>query len=142
MTSKETVISNLQKELSVSLKLETGKRIIYSGIDINRKKIIVCTPESKVHNKGHGWVDFTAIQKTLIEKADFSIMALRMGDDKTYYINFKLLAPYLTSETMVNNKREGDHWKLYIWPDHIQIRGNVNHMPIRQANLSYLSLAI
>lgn len=139
MTSKETVISNLQKHLSVSLKQSTGKQIIYSGVDVNGKKVTVCTPESKLHIKGHGWIDITIIQKSLLEKSDFSILALRMGDDKTYYVDFKKLVPYLTHEAMVNNKKEGDHWKLYVWPDHLEVRGNSKHLDIAPNNLNDLN---
>jgi len=104
------------------------------------KKVIVCTPESKLHKNSHGWIDFTEIQKSLLEKSDFSILALRVGDNKTIYIDFKMLAPYLNSEAMVNNKREGDHWKLYVWPDHIQVSGNFNDMAINQTSMVDLNL--
>ena len=116
-----------------------GKQIIYQGKSLTGKDIIVCSPQTKLHDKGYGWVDFTVVQYTLMN--DFiSIIAIRMEGDRVYYFNFDDLKPFLTKEAMVFNVREGDHWKLYIWPDYIQVLGNKAHFKSKYNSVEQLNL--
>src|SRR5688572_12610686 len=137
---KEEVVLELEKHLSVILTKIPTKQIIYSGKDAVGKTIIVCTPKSKLHSQGYGWVDLTLIQKTLLQEGDHSILALRIEGGKTYYLNFMALEPYLNADAMINNNREGDHWKLRIWPSYIEVLGNPNHVLIKPNDISSMDL--
>ena len=133
--SKEFVISELEDYYKVSLTKLPKYRIFYSGLLNNNEEILICTPESKLHIKEHGWIDITNKQVLLLKKAKHSILAFRLEGNKVYYINFSDLVKYLTPKSMFNNSREGDHWKLYIWPKHIEIRGNGNLHLVQPNNL-------
>ena len=129
--SKEKVISGLEDKFKVELRSVRGKRIFYNGILDSGKEILICTPESKLQSKGYGWVDITAKQYEILDRVLIGILAIRLEGNKVYYLNFEDLKKYLTAETMVNNAREGDHWKLYILSDHIKVLGNKNHLYIK-----------
>ena len=124
--SKEKVISDLENQFKVKLHSVKGKRIFYAGILENGKDILICTPESKLHSKGYGWVDITTKQNEMLGQAFEGIVAIRLEQNKLYNLNFKDLKKYLTVDSMVNNSREGDHWKLHILPNHIKVLGNKN----------------
>lgn len=74
--------------------------------------------------KETGWVDLTTTQVDVLDNAPISILAVRMPNEAVVYFNFKQVKPQLTKQAMKNNKREGDHWKLHIWPDRITVLGN------------------
>lgn len=128
--SKEKVISDLQGQFKVKLHPVKGKQIFYTGIFNDGKEILICTPKSKLYPKGHGWVDITTKQYELLDRAFEGILAIRQEHNKLYSVKFKDLKNYLTIASMLNNTREGDHWKLYIFPDHIEVLGNKNILPI------------
>ena len=73
----------------------------------DNEEILICTPHSKLHINGHGWIDITSKQILLLKKAKHSILAFRLEGNKVYYVNFFDLEKYLTQETMLNNKKEG-----------------------------------
>jgi hypothetical protein len=74
----------------------------------------------------------------MLKEADCAILAFRLEGDKVYYLNFSHLKLYLTEKAMINNDREGNHWKLYIWSDYIQVIQNTRHFQIRPDNLEVL----
>lgn len=121
--SKEEVIARLKSLFGADLHPVPRKQLFYSGKLANGKEILVCTPGSKLHPGGNGWTDLTTIQVSMLEQADYSILAFRV-EGNVYYISFPVLRNYLTEEALTNNKNEGDHWKLHIWPDHIKVLGN------------------
>ena len=59
-------------------------------------------------------MDITSKQILLLKKEKHSILAFRLDGNKVYYVNYYDLAKSLTQESMLNNSREGNHWKLYI----------------------------
>jgi hypothetical protein len=67
-----------------------------------------------------------------------AIIAFRLPDRKTYYYDFHELVEHLPEEAMINNSHEGDHWKLYIWPKHIEIRKYDTMLSIRPNALQEL----
>ena len=135
---KEKVISELQEHIGVRLYQLPRKQIFYYGKLANGIEILVCTPQSKLHINGHGWIDLTIIQVSMLDEAGYSILAFRLEGDKVYYLNFCDLKPYLTEEALFNNEREGDHWKLYIWPKYIQILRNGRRLQIKPNNFEEL----
>ena len=120
----DQVIAKLQIHLGIKLHRVSNKKIFYKGVGKDGNELLVCTPKSKLYPDGRGWVDITAIQKAMFEEAHTAILAFRVEGGKVYYLNFREMKPYLTDQSIINNKREGDHWKLYIWPDHIKVLGN------------------
>ncbi|MEY2692730.1 MAG: hypothetical protein RIT03_1120 [Bacteroidota bacterium] len=137
--SKEFVISELQDYIKISLIKLPKYHVFYNGI-YNKEDLLICTPESKLHINGHGWIDITYKQIDLLKKAKNSIIALRLEGNKVYYINSDELLSYFTPTSMHNNSREGNHWKLYIWPKHIEIRGNAKKLLVEPNKIKTLSI--
>lgn len=88
------------------------------------KKIVLCTPASKIHVNGHGWFDLNLSQVELLDNAAVSILVVRLDGEKIYYVDFKELRKLMTTKCMTRSKTSGEHWKLYIWKDYIEVRGN------------------
>jgi hypothetical protein len=137
--SKEKAISGLETFFDVKLHASQGKRIIFNGKLTNGKQILVCTAQSKLYPKGYAWVDITTLQFEILNNAYFGIFAFRTEPAKVYYVRFEELKKYLTDKAMVNNEREGDHWKLHIFPDHIKVLNNKNQLLIEPNNLDALN---
>lgn len=135
---KETIIKQLEDYFQVQLRPIKSKQIMYEGILSNKLKIVVCTPSSKLYPRGNGWVDINMKQLDLFEKADYKIMVMRLEGGNVYYMHLGDLIYYCTPESMVYNKIEGDHWKLYLWPDDIQVLGNKELFKIQPNNLNNL----
>jgi len=129
------VIDQIKKKVEsmfgVNLKKLPRKKIIYEGVAKDNKSLVLISPSSKLHSIGCGWIDITKIQKDLASEYSLAIIAFRLPDQKTYYFDFDKLSEHLSEETMMNNSHEGDHWKLYIWPKHIEIRKCDTKLPIR-----------
>jgi len=136
--TKEKIISELERHLRLDLFQVMGKQIFYSGRDGYGKEVLVCTPYSRLHAQGNGWIDLTTIQFAMLDKVHDSILAFRVEPNKVYYFHFRDLKPYMTKETMVYNKHEGDHWKIYVWPNYIQVLGNESIFRMRPNNLDDL----
>ncbi|MBC7872744.1 MAG: hypothetical protein H7Y01_02040 [Ferruginibacter sp.] len=134
--SKETVVSAIEIYLKINLLPVSGKKVFYSGNQNKNKEIIVCTPQSKLHATGFGWIDITTKQAAMLENTDTGILAFRLEGNKVYYIHFKNLKKYLIEDALINNNREGDHWKLRIWPDNIQVIGNSARLQIHPNNIT------
>lgn len=84
-----------------------------------------CTlPSSKIHINGNGWFDLTTIQVELLDDADTAILAIRLEGNRVYIINFKKLRKLMTTDITLNNYAVGEHWKLFVWVQHIQVQGN------------------
>jgi hypothetical protein len=94
------------------------------------RRIVVSSPQSITHKGGQGWIDLTRIQINLMEEYDAALLAFRLPRQQTYFINFQQLRPLLTEKCIFDSKREGVHWKLYVWPGRIEIRQNDTLLPI------------
>lgn len=127
----QNVLEILEKHFQTKLEKVSAKRVFYSGKLDNQKTIILCSPQSKIHTEGYAWIDITQIQTDLLKEHNYGIFAFRLENGKVYYVLFSDLVKYLTPEALINNKREGDHWKLRIWQDHIQVLGNPNTLQKR-----------
>ncbi|MEK4510143.1 hypothetical protein [Paenibacillus sp. FSL K6-2524] len=123
MPNKEFVINELSKKFNCTLSTIQGKKIMYHGNSCG-KKIVVCTPYSKVHVIGKGWFDLTTKQVELLDDSEIAVLAVRLGVNKIYYIDFKELRKLMPLEIILKNPNEGEHWKLFVWEDHIQVQGN------------------
>lgn len=90
----------------------------------NGKRIVVCTPSSKIHVKGSAWFDLKLAQVQILDDADISILAVRLEGGKVYYVDFKELHKRLTPELIVFTPAIGQHWKFFVWEDSIEIQGS------------------
>jgi hypothetical protein len=119
---KRIVVKNVSEKFNSTLSNIIRKKIMYHG-ESNGKKIVLCTPESRLHPHGHGWFDLTIKQVDLLDGADMSILAVRLEGNKIYYVDFKQLRQLFTLD-MTLNYSEDEKWRFYIWEDYIKVRGN------------------
>ncbi|WP_040205935.1 hypothetical protein [Neobacillus jeddahensis] len=120
---KYYVINKLSEKYECNFSPIKRKQIMYGGIN-RGDRIVVCTPSSKIHARGHGWFDLTTVQVKLLDDADVAILAIRLMGKKVYFVNFKDLRKLMTIKNMHTNTNEGEHWKFYVWDDYIEVRGN------------------
>lgn len=115
----------MSEALNTNFKSVLSKRVFYDSIDREGNSILLCTPQSKYHESiSAWWIDITQIQYELLEKYDKAVVVFRLQGSKLCTINWDDLKPYLIDNCMKYNEREKEHWKLYIYKDHIQIVGN------------------
>lgn len=122
---KKIVVDKLAQKYSCSLSTISRKQIMFQGVS-GGKRIVVCTPSSKIHPNGKGWFDLTIIQVDLLDKADIAVLAVRLEGNSIYYVDFKELRKMMTPDLMVVNPNEGEHWKFHIWGNNIQVLGSRN----------------
>jgi len=118
----ESIVKTFETEYGLYLSQLPRKKIIFEGNAENGKLVIAVMPSSKIYPRGNGWVDLTKVQIELVKKYQIAIAAFRIADGLTYYVNFHDLLPLLTDQNMMENSREGEHWKLDIWSNKIVIR--------------------
>ncbi|RUS44571.1 hypothetical protein [Cohnella sp. AR92] len=119
---KKIVVNKLTQKYGCSLSTIKGKQIMFQGVS-GGKRIVVCTPYSKIHTIGKGWFDLTTRQVELLDEADIAVLAVRLEDGNIYYVDFKELRKMMTLDLQIVNLNEGEHWKFYIWGNNIQVRG-------------------
>lgn len=120
---KKIVVHTINRKYNCKLSSIKRKQIMFQGISNNGQKIILCTPSSKVHVTGKGWFDLNTRQLELLDKADIAILAVRLEGDKIYFLDFKKLRKLMTKDVMLENYAEGNHWKLFVWDQYIQVQG-------------------
>lgn len=118
----QVVVKTVSEIYNCSLASIIRKKIMYHGVS-NGKKLVLCTPYSKLHAQGHGWFDLTTKQVNLLDDSDIAILVVRLEGNKIYYVDFKQLRGLITSD-MTLNYSEDEKWRLYIWENHIKVRGN------------------
>ncbi|WP_406244022.1 hypothetical protein ACF3M2_09910 [Tissierella carlieri] len=126
----QIVLKTIRENYNCSLTTIKGKRIMFEGVS-NNKKLVLCTPSSKLHPQGKGWFDLTTKQVELLDDSDISILAVRLEGGKVYYINFKDLRRLMEPEMILENPREGRHWKFYVWPSYLKVQGNEKEFHIQ-----------
>ncbi|MCM3584231.1 hypothetical protein M3182_00560 [Mesobacillus maritimus] len=120
---KHIVVKAVSEKYNCILSNIKRKQIMYEGTS-NEKKLVLCTPQSKLHVNGKGWFDLTTLQIDLLDDSDIPILAVRLQGYKVYYIDFKELKKLMTPDIMLRNPKEGEHWKLYVWGNFIKVQGN------------------
>ena len=108
-----------------------GKKIMFESRLENKEKIALCTPQSKLHPQGFYWTDITSVQYELLDSYDNAMVIFRLEGRMLTMVNWEDLKPYLTPECMRSNAKEGNHWKLNIYTDHIKISGNDNELKVK-----------
>lgn len=118
----QRVIDTVGKKYNCYLQSITKKKIMFQGVS-NGKRLVLCTPESKLHVKGHGWFDLTTKQVDLLDAADIAILAVRLEGNKVYYVDFKQLRKLIAAADTLNYSPD-EKWRLYVWDNYITVRGN------------------
>ena len=101
-----------------------GKKIMFHGRLMNGSTVVMCTPQAKLQPQGFCWTDLTEVQYKLLDSYDRAIVAFRLEGNRLTMCHWSTLRRYLTRASMKNNSSEGNHWKLYIYRDHICVNGN------------------
>lgn len=109
-------------QYNLALRKLPRKQIIYGGSTAKNKSVVVVMPASKIYSRGNGWVDFTKIQIELFKQFTIAIAIFRLDDGTNYYVNLGDLFPLLSNDNMMVNSREGEHWKIDIWPTKLTLR--------------------
>lgn len=107
-----------------------GKKIMFESRLENGESIAMCTPQSKFHPQGFYWTDITSVQYELLDSYDNAIVIFRLQGRMLTMLNWEDLKPYFTAKCMRNNSKEGNHWKLNIYTDHIKVSGNENEIKV------------
>lgn len=131
--SKYEVVNTIEQRYQCTLRTIKGKRIMLEGFT-KSQKIVVCTPQSKIHTNGQGWFDLSTIQVELLDQAQIAILAVRLEGNKVFYIDFKDIRSYMSEKAMVNYSGV-DKWNLYIWNNYITIRGVEKRYYIESKNI-------
>lgn len=119
---KNMVVKAINEQYKCLLSNVVRKKIMYHGVS-DGKKLMLCTPESKLHSQGHGWFDLTIKQVELLDDADIAILAVRLQGYKIYYADFKQLRQLVTSKMKLNYSSD-EKWRFYVWENYIEVRGN------------------
>lgn len=120
---KETVVKMISERYDCALTIMKQKKIMYEGKTRNDKSVVLCTPETKLHNQEHGWFDLSTKQVEILDGADMAIMAVRIEGNKVYFVEFKNLRRLMTADMILDYSKD-EKWRFYIWEDHIKVRGN------------------
>ncbi len=128
--SIDTVVSRISKSAGCVLTQVPGKKIMFHGKHRNGNSIILCTPQAKLQPKGFCWTDITSVQYNLLNSYDRATVVFRLEGNRLTRCSWSALKWYLTKNCMKNNAKEGDHWKLYIYSDYIQVVGNSEKIPL------------
>lgn len=54
------------------------------------KRIVVCTPSSKIHDKGSGLFDLNMKQISILDDSVIAILAVRLEGNKVYYLSLAI----------------------------------------------------
>ena len=115
--SINTVVARIEKKINSSLSVYPEKTIIFKGMMKNGSSIIVITPKSSLDIRSKGLVDFTQIQKNILDESDIALIAFRLPNEEVFFIDYNKLKIFLTNENMTYNNRAFEHWKLHIYPN-------------------------
>ncbi len=121
-TTINSIVEMFERQYSIALRKLPRKQIIYGGSTASNKSVIVAMPASKIYARGNGWIDFTKVQIDLFKQYTIAIAIFRLDDGTNYYVTLVDLLPLLSKDNMMVNSREGEHWKIDIWPTKLTLR--------------------
>lgn len=124
----QIVVTTIFERYNFSLSSIVRKRIMYHG-SRDGKKLVLCTPESRLHPQGHGWFDLTTKQVDILDDSDIAILAVRLEGNKIYYVDFKQLRLLITSGMTLSYSKD-KKWRFYIWDSYNKVRGNDNKFDV------------
>ena len=137
--SIKSIISDIETEINSFLSVYPRKKIIFTGKTNDLKSIGIVTPESSLNTNEKGLVDFTQIQKSILDTFDIALVIFRLTNGEVFNVDYQKLKLYLTDENMTFNERAFEHWKLHIYPSEqiITIKEKNNSVPMER-NFKYL----
>lgn len=116
---KQIVLNKLSVKYGCRFSPIKGKPIMFEG-HAHGKKIVICTPTSKIHVNGHGWFDISIQQAEVFDRADIVEVVVRLEGNKLYFINYKELEKLLH----LGVKTKIEVHRIYVWEDFVEIRAN------------------
>lgn len=114
--SIKSIIDDIEDKINASLSVYPQKKIIFTGKTSDSQSIAIVTPESSLNASEKGLVDFTLIQKNILDEFDVALIIFRLTNGEVFYVDYKKLKVYLTDENITYNERAFEHWKLHIYP--------------------------
>jgi hypothetical protein len=122
--TQDELVKILETRYNVFFTPVRGKKVFYDTNINGKRSVVLCSPCSKIHKDGQGWIDLTKIQIDLLAEYNAALLAFRLPNRQAYYVNYQQIRSLLTEACIFDNSREGVHWKLYIWPERIEVRKN------------------
>ena len=111
-----SIVNDIENKTNTSLSVYPQKKIIFTGKTSDSKSIVIVTPKSSLNASKKGLVDFTLIQKNILDKFDVALIIFRLSNGEVFYTDYETLKIYLTDENMTYNERAFEHWKLHLYP--------------------------
>jgi len=138
--SIKSIVSDIEDKINASLSVYPRKKIIFTGKTNNSQSIAVVTPESSLNTSEKGLVDFTLIQKNILDEFDVALIIFRLTNGEVFYVDYEKLKIYLTDENMTYNERAFEHWKLHIYPsEQIVTIKEKNNKILMEKSFKYLT---
>jgi len=133
--SIKSIVSDIENKTNTSLSVYPRKKIIFTGKTSDLKSIAIVTPESSLNASEKGLVDFTLIQKNILDEFDVALIIFRLTNGEVFYTDYETLKIYLTDENMTYNERAFEHWKLHIYPSEqvVTIKEKNNKVPMERS---------
>ncbi len=133
--SIKSVVSDIEAKINSPLSVYPRKKIIFTGKTKDLKSIVIVTPESGLNTSEKGLVDFTLIQKNILDEFDTALIIFRLTNGEVFYIDYEKVKKFLTNENMTYNKHAFEHWKLHIYPSEqiVTIKEKNNKIPMEKS---------
>ena len=133
--SIKSIVNDIENKVNTVLSIYPRKKIIFTGKTNYSQSIVVVTPESSLNSADKGLVDFTLIQKDILDKFDIALIVFRLTSGEVFYVDYEKLKVFLTNENMTYNERAFEHWKLHIYPNEevVTIKEKSNKVPMNKS---------
>jgi len=128
-------VKDIEDKINASLSVYPRKKIIFTGKTSDSQSIVIATPESSLNAAEKGLVDFTLIQKNILDEFDIALIIFRLTNGEVFYTDYEKLKNFLTHENMTYNERAFEHWKLHIYPSEqiVTIKEKNNKIPMEKS---------
>lgn len=113
------IVPYIERKYAINLYHLSPKKVFFVS---HGNDFCLCSPSSKFHTTTQCyWVDITLKQKLLLESYKHALLVFRLENEKIWAIKWDNLKPFLNAHAMQYNTHELEHWKLYIYSNHIRI---------------------
>jgi len=136
----KSIVKDIEDKINAPLSVYPRKKIIFTGKTSDSQSIVVVTPESSLNTTEKGLVDFTLIQKNILNEFDVALIIFRLTNGEVFYVDYEKLKIFLTDENMTYNNRAFEHWKLHIYPNEEIVTVKEKNNQIRMTKYFHYSL--